>query len=317
MSAPYRSLTVTPREAGMRVDVYLSARFDGLSRTAVARAIRAGEIASNERTLKPSSLLHPNEELRVTIPELAPQTPPPPCPPVLYEDDRVLAFDKPSGLLMHPVGRSFTWGLINLARIRFPDEELHLAHRLDRETSGVTLVARDADANRWLKAVFKGRAVEKTYWAIVRGQVPWTERVIDAPLGDDEASPIRLKRAVRPDGQPAVTRTRVLWRGEDITLVECAPETGRTHQIRVHLDHVGFPILGDKIYGQPPEVFLSLFEDRDMPARDDLLGHPRHCLHARALSFPHPDGDVRTVTAPIPEDFQPVLGSFREVEQGS
>ncbi len=295
----------------MRADVYLAARFEGWSRSAVARAIRRGEVRSTARTLKPSSLLRAREELRITAAELAPAGPPPPCPPILHRDARLIAFDKPPGLLMHPVGRSFSWGLINLARMRFPGEELHLAHRLDRETSGVTVLARDAEANRWLKAAFMGRGVRKTYWAIARGHIPWTERLVDAPIGDDARSPIRLKRGVRPDGQPARTHLRVLWRGRGLSLVECLPETGRTHQIRVHLDHVGHPILGDKVYGQPPEVFLSLYEGRPMPDREALLGHPRHCLHARALTVPHPDGGELTVRAPMPEDFSVQIGSFR------
>jgi 23S rRNA pseudouridine1911/1915/1917 synthase len=305
--APYRSLTVAPREAGMRVDVYLSARFEGWSRSAVARAIRLGEVRSAERALKPSTLLYEGEELRVTVTDFAPTEPPPPCPPILHQDARLLAFDKPPGLLMHPVGRAFAWGLINLARLRFPDEPLHLAHRLDRETSGVVVVARDDDANRFLKAIFKSRDVHKTYKAIVRGRVPWEHRHVDAPIGDDEASPIRLKRAVREDGQPAVTDVTVLARAGDLTLVQCQPRTGRTHQIRVHLDYLGFPILGDRIYGQPPEVFLSFYEGFELEGRDALLGHHRHCLHASALRLPHPDGETLEITAPDPADFISLL----------
>lgn len=291
----------------MRADVYLAARFDGWSRSAVARAIREGRVRSAQRPLKPSSTLRPGEVLLVYVPQFAPTGPPPPCPPVLYRDERILAFDKPPGLLMHPVGRSFAWGLINLARIAFPDEPLHLAHRLDRHTSGVTLVARDDDANRYLKAAFKAREIKKSYLAIVRGEIDWDERVIDAPLGDDESSPIRLKRGVRPDGQPAITAARVLGRGGGLSLVRCDPLHGRTHQIRVHLDSVGHPILGDRIYGQPPEVFLSFYEGAALPDRDAMLGHPRHCLHAWRLRLSHPDGGDLTIAAPPPEDFAPVL----------
>ncbi len=312
----FRALTVTPRESGMRVDVCIAARFD-ISRSAAARAIRTGEIYSAVRPLKPSTAVRANEELRGALTGLASTAAPPPCPPVLHEDARVLAFDKPAHLLMHPVGRTFAWGLIDLARAAFPDDEPHLVHRLDRETSGVALVARDADANRMLKAAFEDRRVQKTYWAIVRGAVPWDTLDITAALGDDEASPIRLKRTVRADGQPALTRARVLWRGDTTTLIECKPITGRTHQIRVHLDSVGFPLLGDRIYGQPPEVFLSLHEERELPGRDAMLGHSRHCLHARSLRFPHPDGGELTVTARLPSDFARLLEGFTSCSFGS
>lgn len=305
--SPIRSVTVAPGAAGMRADVYLALRFDGWSRAAVARAIREGQVVSDQRALKPSSTLRAGEVLALDVPLLAPREEKPPCPPLLHEDARVLAFDKPAGLLAHPVGRAFTWGLINLARERFPDEDLHLAHRLDRETSGVSVVARDAEANRLLKAAFKGRRARKTYLAVVRGVVPWDEQVIDAPIGDDEASPIRLKQGVRPDGLPAWTRVVVVERGPARTLVRCEPRTGRTHQLRVHLDALGFPIVGDRIYGQDPEVFLSIYEGREPEDLPRLLGHHRHCLHAHALVLPHPDGGELRVEAPLPEDLRQAL----------
>ena len=305
--APTRDVTIDERSAGMRADVFLSHRFDW-SRTQAAQAIRSGQIVSSLRSLKPSSLLAAGETLTMDLPGFQATAPPPPCPPVLHEDPRCLAFDKPPGLLMHPVGRQFTWGLINLARDRYPDEDLHLAHRLDRETSGVCVVARDADANRHFKAAFKARETEKTYLAIVRG-VPQLdgELSIDAPIGDDEASPIRLKRAVRPDGQSARTRVSLVSAHGELALVACVPETGRTHQIRVHLDHLGHPILGDKIYGRPPDVFLRLYADEPLAELEEGLGHPRHCLHAARLRIPHPDGGMLTIESPLPPDFEEVL----------
>ena len=305
--APTRAVTVDERSAGMRADVYLSLRFDW-SRTRAAQAIKAGDVVSSTRTLKPSSLLAAGEVLTMELPDFQADAPRPPCPPVLHEDPRCLAFDKPAGLLMHPVGRQFTWGLINLAREAYPDEELHLAHRLDRETSGVCVVARDAEANRHFKAAFKARETEKTYLAIVRG-VPQLdgEVLIDAPIGDDEASPIRLKRAVRPDGQSARTRVRLLSAHGELALVACVPETGRTHQIRVHLDHLGHPILGDKIYGQPPEIFLRLYAGQPLGELEEALAHPRHCLHAARLRIPHPKGGMLEIESPLPPDFDEVL----------
>ena len=304
MGQTERSLRIQPTEAGMRVDVFLSLRFPDWSRNAVANAIRQGDVRSTARQLKPSTTLRAGEELRIAAME--PNIPKPPCPPILHEDASLIAFSKPAGLLMHPVGREFAWGLINLARDRFPDEDLHLGHRLDRETSGVVVVSRSADANRAVKAAFKAQACVKTYWAIVQGSPSWDEEHVDAPLGQDDG-PVRLQQGVRPDGAAAKTAVRVLARLGARTLVSCRPRTGRTHQIRVHLAHLGHPILGDRLYGQDPEVFLSLFEKRHVPRLRQRLGHPRHCLHARALHLPHPDGGSLSLRAPMPDDMARIV----------
>ena len=305
-----RVLRVDPRDAGMRADVYLSLRFEGWSRSRVAASIRSGQVTSEQRALKPSSTIRGEERLVLNIPRLAPRGPKPPHPPVVFEDRRLVAFNKPPGMLAHPVGRTFVWGLINLARELYPDEDLHLLHRLDKETSGLMVLARDDDANRVLKRAFKDRRVEKRYLALVRGIVPWEAREVDAPIGQAIGSPILLKQGVRDDGAAAQTAFRVISRHpeQQLTLVECAPKTGRTHQIRVHLDHIGFPIFGDKIYGQDPEVFLSLYAERPMPGLQAILGHPRQCLHAYTLTLPHPDdGEEVTLTAPLAEDMVALL----------
>jgi len=231
----------------------------------------------------------------------------PPCPPILHQDLDILAFDKPPGMLCHPVGSTFAWGLINMARDRFPGERLHLAHRVDKETSGVVVVARNDHLNRQLKAAFKERRVEKRYLAIVRGVVELDEQLVDAPIGRDPDSPIRMKMGVVDDGLSAQTRVVCRERMGDLSLVECFPRSGRTHQIRVHLDHLGHPILGDKIYGQDPEVFLSIWEKRPLADLDERLGHPRHCLHAAEIAFDLEDGE-RRFSAPLAQDMQALLG---------
>lgn len=307
----HRTLIVSADAAGMRVDVYLALRFASWSRSAVAKAIREGQVRSTSRDLKPSSILGAGETLSLLLPSLAPESPKPACPPLLYEDRRVLAFDKSAGLLAHPTGERFTWGLINLARERFPNENLHLLHRLDRETSGVCLLARDPEANRFLKLAFKEHQARKTYLALVHGAPEWDETRLEGPIGDDEASPIRIKQAVRPDGQPAATHFLVRERFARLSLVECRPQTGRTHQLRVHLEALGFPILGDKIYGQDPAVFLSIFEGKPLEDLDERLGHPRHCLHAARLQVPHPDGGELDIEAPLPADMAALIDAAR------
>jgi 23S rRNA pseudouridine1911/1915/1917 synthase len=292
----------------MRVDVFVTAKLTDTSRSKVRAWVRAKEIRSDLRSLKPSSSLQAGERLELDLPELeGGQTQMPAIPPVLHQDQDIVAFDKPSGLLAHPVGGTFAWGLINLAREAFPGEDLHLLHRLDRETSGVSLVARSELANVGVKQAFKDREVLKTYHAIVRGRVPWDHQDVDAPIGSDD-SEIRIKQGVVSGGQPARTEVRVVARFPRLTLVSCRPHTGRTHQIRVHLHHLGFPILGDRLYGQEPDVFLGLLDGLPVSRLRVRLGHPRHCLHARALHLRHPrSGEVLSIRAPMPADMARVL----------
>ncbi len=259
------------------------------------------------RPLKASSLLEEGEVLHFCRPELVPSEPPPPLPTVLYEDERMLAVDKPAGMLVHPSGGTFVWSLIALVRLARPDLSLHLVHRLDRDTSGVVVLAKDRDTNRLLKEAFQQQAVHKVYWAICRGVPEWSTRLVDAPIGDDTGSRVRLRMGVRPDGSAARTRFFVLARWRDRALVAAHPRSGRTHQIRLHLEHTGHPILGDRLYGQPDEVFLHTLDhgvDEWALAR---LGWPRHALHAHILRIPHPAGGGVTFRAPIPADLAAML----------
>jgi 23S rRNA pseudouridine1911/1915/1917 synthase len=188
-----------------------------------------------------------------------------------------------------------------------PGEALHLAHRLDRYTSGVVLLARDAETNRYLKEAFRVRAVEKRYLAVVWGSPTWRDMLVDAPIGPHPASAIRLKMGVRPDGLPARTLFHVRARFSGMTLVECEPTTGRTHQIRVHLHSLGHPILGDRLYGQPEALFLHLYEHGEDERCLRALGLPRQALHAWRLALPHPDGGRLEIRAPLPEDLRELL----------
>ncbi len=293
----------------MRVDVFLTAKLTDTSRSQVRSWLRAREIRSDRRPLKPSSSLQEGERLEVDLPDLEQgEALAEEIPPVLYADSDIVAFDKPSGLLAHPVGGTYTVGLINLARRAFPGESLHLLHRLDRETSGVSLLARSDLANVAVKQAFKDREIGKTYHAIVRGRVPWDQQDVDAPIGSAPDSVIRIKQAVVSGGQPARTEVRVIARFPRLTLLSCRPHTGRTHQIRVHLEHLGFPILGDRLYGQEPDLFLGLLNKQPVSRLRQRLGHPRHCLHARALHLRHPrSGEVLSVRAPMPPDMARVL----------
>ena len=290
MSTPdYRSITVAASAAGMRADVYLSARFALLSRKAAAEAIRQRAVRSTSRTLKPSSQLRSGEEIRIWIPELAPGEKPP-CPPLIHEDPWTLAFNKPSGMLCHPVGSKFSWGLINLAREKFPDEDLHLAHRLDKETSGVIVVAKTDPAHHVLASQFAERETGKEYIALVEGVPREKSGSVTLPIGRHPT--IRVKMTVTEHGKLAHTDWEVAETFGDVaSLLRCRIHTGRTHQIRVHLASLGHPILGDETYGYKP-------------ARVQVPPAPRVLLHAQKLSFTHPgNGQPFTCEAPIPQDF--------------
>lgn len=305
---PHRVLHIGDRAAGRRADVCLSLRFPDWSRSAFARWIREGLIRSDDRTLKPASTLRMGEVLRIWVPGIAPRELPPTMPPVLYEDDVLLAVDKPAGMLMHPVGQKYAWALVGVVREARPDAHIDLSHRLDRETSGVVLLTKSAEANVHMKEMFQTRRVGKVYWAVVRGVVPWEEEVIDVPLGHREGSAVMLRQGANAEGASARTRVKVLERLVAHTLVACRPLTGRTHQIRAHLEHVGFPILGDKLYGQPDGVFLEHLEHGVTERVREAIGFPRHALHARSIAFPHPQtGQIVRVRAPMPADMRKIV----------
>jgi 23S rRNA pseudouridine1911/1915/1917 synthase len=269
--------------------------------------IQDGQVEIPGRRLKASSTLTVGEVMHVTAPGLAPAGPPPPLPEVLYEDDRLLVVSKPAGMLTHPTGMVFTHALVGVARAARPDDHMDLAHRLDRETSGVNVLTKDRAANAFMKAAFKAKQVTKTYQAIVHGSPEWDTHTVDAPIGGALSSRIRIRRGINPDGLPAQTAFEVLQRLGGLSLIAARPVTGRTHQIRVHLEHAGFPILGDKIYGQPDSTFLHHLDHGPDAQVRAATGFPRHALHAWTLGFPHPDGEERTVEAPLGDDLQAVV----------
>ncbi len=260
------------------------------------------------RTLKPSSMLRDGETLRIYVPGIAPIDLPPEMPAVLYEDDTMIAVDKPSGMLMHPVGQRYAHALVGLVRQARPDAHIDLSHRLDRETSGVVLLTKTAVANVHMKKMFQTRKVGKVYWALVRGVVPWDDETADVSLGHAEGSAVILRQGKNDSGAAAKTVFRVLKRLAAHTLVACKPLTGRTHQIRAHLEYLGYPILGDKLYGQADDVFLEYLDARAGERVRSIIGFPRHALHARSIAFPHPEtGQIMRVRAPLPDDMRRIV----------
>jgi 23S rRNA pseudouridine1911/1915/1917 synthase len=230
---------------------------------------------------------------------------------VLYEDDAILAIDKPSGLPVHPSATYHKNTLTYLLRQRFGPNAPQIAHRLDRETSGLLLCGRTREAERDLKIAFENRRVSKRYLAIVRGAMPDDEGRIELPM-DQAKEGLHILMEVTPEGEgyPSVTRYRVVARREGATLVSLAPESGRQHQLRVHLSAIGFPIIGDKLYG--PEGSQPFLDYIETGMTDDLrqrLGHDRQALHAYELEFTHPTKrEPMKLRAPLAEDLFELWG---------
>ncbi len=216
---------------------------------------------------------------------------------VIYEDAELLVINKPAGLVCHPSKDGPMSSLIGRARLYLGDgSRPHLVNRLDRETSGVTLVARVDAAALELRRLWESREVEKEYLAIVHGHVGKEQGTIDAPLGKDESSRVAIKDCVRADGLPSQTEffrectfsRRIAGAEEasrEYSLLRVLPRTGRKHQIRIHLAHIGHSIVGDKIYGGDEELYLALVEGRLSEEQKRTLILPHQALHARALRF--------------------------------
>ncbi len=295
--------TVQPCHDGWRLDRFIKARISRLSRTRIQKMIRSQE-ELGAAALRPSARVRAGQEVALLRP--APEEPDVPMYfDVLVEDAALMAICKPAGLPVHATARFHRNTLTALLRQRFQDKDEvpQLAHRLDRETSGVMLLGCTAEAGAALKASFRKRLVHKRYLAVVHGQ-PEQRWTVDLPLGQDVASGIRVKMGVTNDGQPALTRFSTLERRGDFSLVEALPETGRQHQIRAHLGACGYPIVGDKLYGEEP-FLLEYLETGWTESLQQRLLLPRQALHAAAVSFPHPaTGEETTVESPLTEDLQ-------------
>jgi len=294
---------LVPRElAGLRLDRFIQNRIPRLSRTRANAIVRSCAFMADGRRRRPAERVKDGEVVLLVRPHFEePETPL--YFGVVYEDDDVLGVDKPSGLPMHPTATYHRHTLTYLLREKYGDPTPHIAHRLDRETSGVVVCGKHIDAERGLKRAFEDRRVKKTYQAIVRGVIEDDEGRIEVPLAHVREG-LHVLMEVREDGYDSRTAYVVEERGPAHTLVTLHPETGRQHQLRVHLREIGHPIVGDKLYGPEREQpFLDFIDTGMTPDLEARLGHDRQALHAHSVSVQHPIRDeTLDILAPLSPD---------------
>jgi len=310
------------RQHGARLDVALQSVLSWRSRTSIHRLIRDGYVELEGRAARPAARVRSGETVVVRVPQ-SPEPDVSTSPagfeiPILYEDRWLVVVDKPAGLAVHPSGRRVYGTLIHFlhGRYRRSDDPAHdvvprLLHRLDRETSGIVAAGLDETFHAEVGRQFEARSVAKTYLAVVHGRPPAAAGRIDFGIGPARGSAIRLRLEARRDGSglPATTDYRLLRTHESYSLVELTPHTGRTHQLRVHMAAVGCPLVGDKVYGAPDEVFLSYLAGglTDEQQRGLVLG--RHALHAASLGLWHPrQARELHLQAPLPADMATLVG---------
>jgi len=307
-------IVVSNEVSGMRLDVYLmSVMPKGVTRSAVQRAIKDGKISVEEKMItKSGNSISAGQTIRIAADAF--KTPPAPevqanneIPLVIiHEDPNLLVIDKQAGIPVHAGVKNEHPTIADALIARYPDlakigeDPLRpgIVHRLDKDTSGVMLVARTPEMFRYLKEQFQLRHVEKTYTALVRGVMGEKDGKIAMPIMRSTRNPMRRTVADEGQGRSAVTFFHRAERFSHYTLLEVMPKTGRTHQIRVHLSHIGFPIIGDNLYGKQ-------VRDGHLPAAK------RQFLHASSISVTMPSGNIKTFRSPLPSDLQIILDELR------
>ncbi|WP_084536802.1 RluA family pseudouridine synthase [Azospirillum halopraeferens] len=320
--------TVPPEAAGERLDKVLAAHVPELSRSRIRALLEQGHVRLDGRTIAdPSQRVKPGQSFDVFVPEAAPALPEAQDIPltVVYEDEDVLVIDKPPGLVVHPAAGNPDGTLVNallahcrdtlsgIGGVRRPG----IVHRLDKDTSGLMVVARNDRAHHALTAQFSDRSLSRTYHALVWGVPSPREGTVDANIGRCPADRKKMAVVGEPAGKRAVTRYRVLRAfGRGAALVECTLETGRTHQIRVHMAHIGHPVVGDPLYGRgrPARARGANAAALPEPARDALVGFPRQALHAVAIAFVHPaSGETVRFSVGLPDDFRGLIDALERI----
>ena len=300
-------MRLTADQAGERLDAFLARMGEGLTRSAAQKLIEQGQVLRNGKPGKKNDKLNPGDRIEYTIPEAKPVDIVPTEMPldIVYEDDDLLVINKPKGLVVHPAAGHQDDTLVNGLLYALGDDlsgingELRpgIVHRIDKDTSGLLAVAKNDLAHTVLASQLKDHSMARTYEAIVCGVLKEDSGTVDAPIGRHPSD--RKKMCVtQRNSKPAVAHWEVIRRYRGYTHIRCKLETGRTHQIRVHMAYIGHPILGDTVYGhKKPE-----------------LGQSSQCLHAGVLCFAHPrDGHPVMVFAELPQYFKDVLQKLEKM----
>jgi len=298
-----QTITFQVESGGERLDKAVVVIVPDLSRAVVQRLVKGGQVSVNGRVSKPSYRVEVGDEVVVRVPA---KRPPQVLPEqveldVIYEDEHLLMINKPSGMVVHPAQGHESGTLVNAVLGYLPQildvggpERAGIVHRLDKDTSGLIIVAKSETVRNALQRQFKRRQVKKTYLALVEGHPEPRQGEIDAPIGRHKRQ--RKRMAIVRSGRDAYTAYRVIETFDNHSLVELQPETGRTHQIRVHLAWLGYPAVGDRVYGR---------------RKQQLLKH-RHFLHARKLELTHPVTRAPlSLTAPLPDNLVRLLQRLR------
>jgi|UniRef100_A0A7C3SR56 23S rRNA pseudouridine1911/1915/1917 synthase len=286
-----------------RIDKYLVKKVH-LSRSQIQDLIDKGYIKVNGVTVKSSYKVKPGDIINVIIPppedtDIIPKDIP---IQIIYEDNDLLVVNKPRGMVVHPAHGHYQDTLVNALLYKVKDlsgigGELRpgIVHRLDKDTTGLLVVAKNDFSHQKLSEQLKNRTLKRVYWALCEGEIPWDEKRVELPMARHPV--YRKKMAIVYGGKISITNFKVLERFKGYTLVSASLETGRTHQVRLHLSHLGFPIVGDEIYGRI----------------DKRFGIKGQLLHAKEISFIHPRTSERmSFSAPLPSDFERVLSLLRQ-----
>ncbi len=316
---------VDPGQEPLRIDKYMAAHMEHTSRHRVQCAIKEGFVQVGDKTVKANYIVRPGDVIRFVMPyrrrgvEILPQDIP---LNIVYEDDDVLVLDKPAGMVVHPGHGHYEGTLVNalafhLGITQGPDEGDDrmgvLVHRIDKDTSGLLAVAKNDEAQLNLARQFFDHSIERRYNAIVWGDLKEDEGTVDANLMRDPSDRLRFCTTSDPErGKRAVTHWKVLERMGFVTLVECRLETGRTHQIRVHMSSIGHPVFGDERYGGTEIRQGTIYSKYKQFIHNCFELCPRQALHARTLGFVHPRTHKSVYfESPLPQDMTALLAKWR------
>lgn len=320
----HHRLVADPKQSLLRIDRFLMDRLPNVTRTKLQQAIHSGFVKVNEKPVKPNHKIHPNDEIVIALPEAPRDTEVKPenIPlEIVYEDDALLVVNKPAGMVVHPAYQNWSGTLVNALTYHFQqlptlpgnDGRPGLVHRIDKDTSGLLVIAKTERAMTSLAKQFFDHTIERTYWALVWGEPDPPSGTINVNVGRSLKD--RRVTVAFPDGthgRHAITHYKMLRTFRYVSLVECKLETGRTHQIRAHMKYLGHPLFNDATYGGDAVVKGTTFSKYKQFVENCFKLLPRQALHAKTLGFVHPiSGKKLSFESEIPEDLQLVMEKWQ------